>query len=1018
MQANLVVQTGEQMVLDLSEYELSNKTAGHTIEVKAGGELLIRGTAGRITNNSNECTLLNYGTVTLEGGALTHMESAKTTGSIVENYGFLQINGGSLQLAAPDESLIINCSGARTVVSGGELSTEGSYGILNEPGGEVLFTGNAVLHADPESESFFNMGQTVINGGKVSGMIVSYAADGEKSAVIISGGKISASSIQAIGDPSGAKAEITGTAEIDSDIDLGAYVKKGIALKKTTDPAEAEVVITGGIFRQPAASAYLGSAYRQFQREDGRYGVEPLTEETAAAIVTETGGQPQYFNSLNRAILAAGAGAAVKLNADTTADLTIPAGRDIILDINDHLLIGCLTNQGANLTILARDGGIQGAPCVIDNQPGGTVTLRGGVYGAVRTQGDANLRIDDNTAINSAEGPAVRIEWEESGLLSDISIAEDASLTAPAGCHLVEISLPEGADEADYAAAIQNIPAGFLHSAANDPEKEPSCTQSGLTAGSHCTICGKVLTAQQVVPALGHTGLTLEAVVPTCTETGLTEGAYCSVCGETLTAQQIVPALGHMSLTLEAVAPTCMETGLTEGAYCSVCGETLTAQQIVPALGHTSVSLEAVAPTCTETGLTEGAYCSVCGKILTAQQIVPALGHMSVSLEAAAPTCTETGLTEGAYCSVCGEILTAQQIVPALGHMSVFLEAAAPTCTETGLTEGAYCSVCGEILTAQQAVPALGHSFGPWTVVKPASCSEEGISVRTCVRDGYTETQPIAATNQHIWAEGLTVRQPNGVEPGLRVYFCTVCNQTYAEEIPSVDAAPVFPPEPPEQSLPETPSTELPGPEEPDAADTGTPAPLPPPTMDSADVPVLPPESPVPTLPDSEAEPAAFTDIPPSAWYGEAVSYVSSHRLMTGTSSQTFSPEAKMTRAMLWTVLGRMDGADVDGTGGNWYVKAQNWSIARGISDGSRAGENMTREQLVTMLWRYAGQPAAGIELARFTDSGAVSAWAREAMEWAAAEGLIEGSGGRLAPGSQATRAEVAVILMRFTSFS
>ena len=208
-----------------------------------------------------------------------------------------------------------------------------------------------------------------------------------------------------------------------------------------------------------------------------------------------------------------------------------------------------------------------------------------------------------------------------------------------------------------------------------------------------------------------HTIVTDEAVAPTCTETGLTEGKHCSVCSEVIIAQTTVDALGHTEVTDEAVAPTCTETGLTEGKHCSVCSEVILAQTTVDALGHTEVTDEAVAPTCTETGLTEGKHCSVCSEVTLPQTTVDALGHTEVTDEAVAPTCTETGLTEGKHCSVCSEVIVAQTAVDALGHTEVTDEAVAPTCTETGLTEGKHCSVCSEVTLAQEVVKKLDHVY-------------------------------------------------------------------------------------------------------------------------------------------------------------------------------------------------------------------------------------------------------------------------------------------------------------------
>ena len=120
----------------------------------------------------------------------------------------------------------------------------------------------------------------------------------------------------------------------------------------------------------------------------------------------------------------------------------------------------------------------------------------------------------------------------------------------------------------------------------------------------------------------------IPAVAATCTETGLTEGKKCTVCGEVLTEQQIVKALGHDFKEVEnsAIKPTCTEAGKKADQECSRCGEKKTGETI-PATGHEEEVIPAVAATCTETGLTEGKKCAVCGEVLTEQQIVKALGH-------------------------------------------------------------------------------------------------------------------------------------------------------------------------------------------------------------------------------------------------------------------------------------------------------------------------------------------------------------------------------------------------------
>ena len=341
----------------------------------------------------------------------------------------------------------------------------------------------------------------------------------------------------------------------------------------------------------------------------------------------------------------------------------------------------------------------------------------------------------------------------------------------------------------------------------------PTCTETGLTEGKKCANedCGEILTAQDVIPALGHTeeaveakdstctekgheagkrcsvcGATLEgleerpladhteaidaAVAPDCVNTGLTEGKHCSACGYVIVAQEIVPALGHDEVTDAAVAPDCLNTGLTEGQHCGTCGEVLVAQETVPALGHDEVTDAAVAAGCETTGLTEGKHCGTCGEVLVAQTVIAATGHTEVIDAEVAATCTETGLTEGKHCGTCGEVLVAQETVPALGHEEVIDAAVDATCTETGLTEGKHCSVCDEVIVEQKTVPVIPHTPGD-----VATCT----TAQTCTVCG----EVIAEALDHDWVIDNS-KEPTCTETGLEEgKHCSRCDEKVAQVI-------------------------------------------------------------------------------------------------------------------------------------------------------------------------------------------------------------------------------------------
>ena len=155
-----------------------------------------------------------------------------------------------------------------------------------------------------------------------------------------------------------------------------------------------------------------------------------------------------------------------------------------------------------------------------------------------------------------------------------------------------------------------------------------------------------------------------------------------------------------------------------------------------------------------------------------------------------------------------------------------------------------------------------------------------------------------------------------------------------------------------------------------------------------------------------------FADVAESHWGADAVDFAASREIFDGTSETTFEPETAMTRAMVVTVLARLDG--VDTTGDVWYEAGAEWAKENGISDGTNLNAMVSREQLVTMLYRYAGSPEVEGQLAGYPDAESVSGYAEKAMIWAVENGIITGADGKIAPQGDATRVQVAAILMRF----
>ena len=171
-----------------------------------------------------------------------------------------------------------------------------------------------------------------------------------------------------------------------------------------------------------------------------------------------------------------------------------------------------------------------------------------------------------------------------------------------------------------------------------------------------------------------------------------------------------------------------------------------------------------------------------------------------------------------------------------------------------------------------------------------------------------------------------------------------------------------------------------------------------------------------------------FADLPVESWYREGVSYALDRGLMNGVGSREFDPDGNVTRAMFVTILYRAENAPsvegksnpfTDVQNGKWYTEAVIWASDRGIVKGTSEttyspDAPITREQIATILFRYSKSSPSDKSLSSFPDAGTVSSYAQNGMCWAVAEGIINGKDGKLAPKENATRCQIAAILMRY----
>lgn len=214
-----------------------------------------------------------------------------------------------------------------------------------------------------------------------------------------------------------------------------------------------------------------------------------------------------------------------------------------------------------------------------------------------------------------------------------------------------------------------------VHTAVPVPAKDATCTEKGNTAGTKCSVCNKILSGVEEIPAKGHTpgkAVKESVVLATCEAAGsYEEVVYCEVCKEELTrVSKTLPAMGHtrgVAVRENVIDSTCADEGsCDEVVYCEVCKKELSREaKVIEKKAHTPVDVAEVPATCTEPGTTAGTKCDVCGTILSGVKEIPANGHTEVIRNAKPATDTEDGYTGDVYCEVCNELLRNGEVIPA-----------------------------------------------------------------------------------------------------------------------------------------------------------------------------------------------------------------------------------------------------------------------------------------------------------------------------------------------------------------
>ena len=350
-----------------------------------------------------------------------------------------------------------------------------------------------------------------------------------------------------------------------------------------------------------------------------------------------------------------------------------------------------------------------------------------------------------------------------------------------------------------------------VHTAVPVPAKDATCTEKGNTAGTKCSVCNKILSGVEEIPAKGHQwdeGSITTA--PTCTEDGV-KTFTCLVCDATKTEK--VEKKGHISAEAvreNEIKSTCTVKGsYDEVVYCKVCGNVISrVTKDMDLAAHTpgaAVRENEIKSTCTVKGsYDEVVYCEVCGN-----EVSRDTKEMDIDPDAHTPGATvrenehdSTCTAEGSYdevvrCTECNEVISSTpKTIEKKAHTPVDVAEVPATCTEPGKKAGTKCGVCGDELSGFEVIPPAGHQWDEGKVTTEPTCEGTGVKTFTCSNCQEKRYEDIPATG-HQWDEGKVTTEPKCEEAGVKTYTCKVCKETKTEAIDATGHTPVEVPEVP-----------------------------------------------------------------------------------------------------------------------------------------------------------------------------------------------------------------------------